>query len=219
MENQNKLVVFEGKPIRKVWYNDEWYFSVIDVIEVLTDSKDPKNYWSKLKERDPQTLTNCQSFKMLAADGKMRKTDCANTAGVLRTITTRKQLTDEWKDRGVKEGHEFSILTATIAKGTFGLTPSEHSQFKSLEKQNLRDHMTPLELILTSFGEEVTRQITISDEAQGFNENHEAASKGGQLAGQARRNVENQLKRSIVSSDNFLGLKNKEDEDKPLEIK
>ena len=88
-----------------------------------------------------------------------------------------------------------------------------------MEKQNLRDHMTPLELILTSFGEEVTRQITISDEAQGFNENHEAASKGGQLAGQARRNVENQLKRSIVSSDNFLGLKNKEDEDKPLEIK
>ncbi len=73
MENQNKLTVFEGKPIRKVWHNDEWYFSVVDVIEVLTDSKDPKNYWSKLKERDPQTLTVCQSFKMLAADGKMRK--------------------------------------------------------------------------------------------------------------------------------------------------
>ena len=122
----------------------------------------------------------------------------------LQSISTRKLLTDEWKTRGVQEGQEFSILTATISKGTFGLTPTEHSQLKGLEKQNLRDHMTPLELILTSFGEEVTRQIAINDEAKGFNENHDAATKGGALAGQARLNVENQLKKSVISSENFL---------------
>lgn len=124
----------------------------------------------------------------------------------LQSISIRKQLTDEWKNRGVQEGQEFSILTATISKGTFGLTPSEHSRLKGLEKQNLRDHMTPLELILTSFGEEVTRQIAINDEAQGFNENHDAAAKGGSLAGQARLNVENQLKKTVISAENFLKI-------------
>ena len=106
--------------------------------------------------------------------------------------------------RGVKEGQEYSILTATIAKGTFGLTPSEHAKLKGLEKENLRDHMTPLELILTSLSEEVTRTITIDDDAQGFNENHEAAVKGGQVGRKALMNVEEATKRKVVSSTNFL---------------
>ena len=191
----------EGKPIRKVWHNDEWYFSVVDVIEVLTDSITPRRYWTDLKRRDDkeyeQVYDVCVQLKLTAVDGRKRLTDCANTKGIFRiimsvsspkaeplklwlaevgteriqetenpeilteqqaelykakgypdewiinrveSINARKRLTDEWKARGVKDNQEYSILTATIAKGTFGLTPSEHGQFKSLDKQNLRDH-------------------------------------------------------------------------------
>jgi DNA-damage-inducible protein D len=125
----------------------------------------------------------------------------------VQTIETRKELTDEWKNRGVKEGQEYSILTATIAKGTFGLNPSEHSKLKGLERQNLRDHMTPIELILTSLSEEVTRIVTVEDDAQGFNENLDAATKGGEAGRKARENVERITGKKVVSSDNFLGLK------------
>jgi DNA-damage-inducible protein D len=124
----------------------------------------------------------------------------------MQSITTRKALTDEWKNRGVKEGQEYSILTATIAKGTFGLTPSEHSKLKGLEKQNLRDHMTPLELIFTALGEEITRSETVEADAHGFHQNHEIAVKGGELAGKARKLVEDSRGRKVVSSDNFLSL-------------
>jgi DNA-damage-inducible protein D len=134
----------------------------------------------------------------------------------VQSIETRKELTDEWKQRGVKEGQEYSILTATIAKGTFGLTPTEHKDIKKLDRQNLRDHMTPLELILTAFGEEVTRQITIRDDAQGFNENHEAAQRGGKVAGDARLKAETELGKKVVSSDNFLGLNANKNETKEL---
>jgi DNA-damage-inducible protein D len=122
----------------------------------------------------------------------------------LQSISTRKELTDEWQKRGVKEGQEYSILTATIAKGTFGLTPSEHGQLKGLKNENLRDHMTPMELILTALSEEVTRTITIDNDAQGFNENHEAAQKGGEVGKKARLNVEKATGKKVVSSANFL---------------
>ena len=261
---EQALTPFEGTEIRKVWLNEEWYFSVIDVIGFLSNATNPASYWNKVQKNilsDSQLLPFWQKLKLVGQDGKARPSDCANTEGILRivmsvpspkaeplklwlakvgneyiqetenpelsfermteiyrakgrsdewikerlqSISTLKLLTDEWKTRGVQEGQEFSILTATISKGTFGLTPTEHGQLKGLEKQNLRDHMTPLELILTSFGEEVTRQIAINDEAKGFNENHDAATKGGALAGQARLNVENQLKKSIISSENFL---------------
>lgn len=122
----------------------------------------------------------------------------------LKSIDIRKQLTDEWKNRGVKEGQEFSILTAVIAKKTFGVTPSEHAQHKGLAKQNLRDHMTNLELVFSMLGEEITRSIAVEEDAKGFNENHDAAHKGGRLAGEARENVERQTKVKVVSKSNFL---------------
>ena len=119
----------------------------------------------------------------------------------------RKSLTDEWKNRGVKEGQEYSILTAEIAKATFGVTPSEHSKIKSLDRQNLRDHMTPIELIFSMLGEESTRLIAATDDAQGFNENHGAARQGGKIAGDARKKLEQKTGEKVVSKDNFLGLK------------
>ena len=271
MENKD-LMPFEGKPIRKIWHNDKWYFSIIDIIEILTDSPQPNAYWGKMKKRELELLPIWQQFKFLAPDGKMRSTDCANIEGILRivmsvpsfkaeplklwlaeqgkrtieeaenpellterqaelykakgytdewikrrmqSIETRKELTDEWKNRGIKESKDFSILTATIAKGTFGLTPSEHGKVKGLERQNLRDHMTPLELILSALGEETTRVIAINQDAQGFNENHEAATKGGKTAGEARERVEAATGEKVVSKANFLGLKGS---DKPDEL-
>ena len=133
----------------------------------------------------------------------------------MQTIDTRNQLTTEWKNRGVKEGQEYSILTATIAKETFGLTPSEHAQFKGLERQNLRDHMTPMELILTALGEEITRDNAVASDAQGFNENRESAEKGGRLAGKARKMIEEEQGKMVVSAKNFLELKGT---DKPNEL-
>ncbi len=255
MENSS-LISFEGKEIRKVWHNEQWYFSVVDVIAVLTDSQDARNYWKVLKNRESQLVTFCNQLKLTASDGRQRLTDCANTQGILRivmsvpspkaeplklwlaqvgterieetenpeigferlrniyrakgypdewidtriqSIDIRKQLTEEWKNRGVKEGQEYSILTAEIAKATFGMTPN----LKGLEKHNLRDHMTNLELIFTMLGEEATRQFSVQDDAKGFYENHETAQKGGKIAGEARKNAEAKgLK--VISKENFL---------------
>lgn len=133
----------------------------------------------------------------------------------VQTIETRKALTDEWKERGVKENQEFSILTATIAKGTFGLTPTQHKEVKGLERQNLRDHMTPLELIFTALSEEATKMIAVREDAQGFSENHHAASEGGRMAGNARKKFENDMNESVVSSKNYLNLNQGE---KPNEL-
>ena len=267
MERNNDLTPFEGKGIRKVWHDEQWYFSVVDVIEVLTDSPIPKRYWADLKRRSEkesgQGYAFCVPLKLTASDGRKRLTDCANTEGILRivmsvpspkaeplrlwlaqvgaermeetenpelsfermtevfkakgytdewikerlqSIETRKLLTDEWKNRGVKEGQEYSILTAIIAKGTFGLTPKEHKELKSLTKpsQNLRDHMTDLELIFTALGEATTRRLAINENAQGFNENKNKAEKGGKAAGTALDAYEAQTGLRVLSNDNFL---------------
>ncbi len=275
MEKENKIVLFEGKKIRRIENNGEWFFSVIDVIEVLTDSATPRKYWSTLKTREPQLSSVCGQLKMVATDGRERLTDAADTEGVFRiimsvpspkaepfklwlaqtgkqhldeienpelgferlkeiykakgypdewierrlqSIETRKQLTEEWKARSVKEGMEYSILTAEIAKATFGLTPSQHKELKGLEKptENLRDHMTPLELIFTALSEEATRQVAIRDDAQGFEENHEAAKKGGNMAGKARKMFEKDNVK-VVSNESYL--KKIKQSDKPAEIK
>jgi DNA-damage-inducible protein D len=241
--------------------NEQWYFSIADVIEILTDSAKPKTYWSMLKKRDNQLVTICELLKMRAADNKFYKTDAANTDGIFRvvmsvpspkaeplrmwlaeqgtrtleetanpelltqrqielyklkgrseewikermnSITTRTKLTDEWQQRGVQEGKEYSILTAIIAKGTFDVTSTEHKDIKGLKSQNLRDHMTDLELVLTALGEAVARTVTIDTDAQGFDENKDAAVKGGKAGGMARRNVEEITGRKVVSSENFL---------------
>lgn len=261
MEDNKKVSIFGENQIRREWHEGQWFFSIVDVIDVLTESKSPRIYWGKLKEREPQLLTICQQLKLASKDGKKYQTDCANTEGVfrivmsvpspkaepfklwlaqvgrekleeyenpeigferlkemylakgysdewierrLKSIGVRKELTDEWQGRGVKEGLEYSILTAEIAKATFGLKPSEHAKLKGLEKENLRDHMTTLELIFTMLGEESTRRIAVRDDAQGFNENHEAAQKGGYATGSALERYETISGEKVVSSENFL---------------
>lgn len=223
MNMQNKIIVFESKAIRRVWHEEEWWFSIVDVVSALTDSLDAGAYWRKLKQRlleeGSQVVTNCHGLKLEAPDGKMRETDCANTKGMFRIIQSipshkaepfkqwlaqvgyervqeienpelaqermkelfeqkgyskdwidkrlrgmaiRQNLTDEWKERGIENERDFSILTAEISKATFGMTPVEYKSMKGLSKknENLRDHMTDLELIFTMLGEKVTTEIS-----------------------------------------------------------
>lgn len=264
-EEQNKIAVFQEKGIRRVWHNEEWYFSIVDVVEVLTGSPIPRTYWSKLKKKilaESELNPNWVQLKMMSADGKSYKTDATNTEGMFRiiqsipspkaepfkqwlakvgyervqeienpelaaerarqyyrdlgydekwietrlqTIAIRGQLTDEWKGRGVKEGQEYAILTAEISKATFGITPSEYVKHKGLQKENLRDHMTNLELIFTMLGEEQTRQEAVKDDAQGFEENKTAAIKGGSAAGDALTAFEKRTGSKVVTSGNFKG--------------
>jgi DNA-damage-inducible protein D len=278
MEQNDKIVLFQEKQIRRVQLGDEWFYNLVDVIEILSESPQPTVYWSKLKKKMvkeegiDQLFPIWKQLKFEATNGKFYTMDAANTEGVLRviqsisspkaepfkrwlaqvgkqtldeienpelgfdrlreiykakgypdewierrmqSIETRKQLTDEWKKRDVKEGQEYAFLTAQIAKGTFGLTPTEHKEVKGLKKptQNLRDHMTPLELIFTALGEEATRQVTLRDNALGFNENYDAAKEGGEAAGEARDRLEKRLGQKVVSDKNYLNQ-----EGKPKEI-
>jgi prophage antirepressor-like protein len=262
-----KLAVFEGKQIRKTIHNDEWWFSVVDVCDVLTESPDAGAYWRKLKQRlnkeGSQVVTNCHGLKLPAADGKKYTTDCANTEGMfriiqsipspkaepfkrwlaqvgyeriqeienpelaqqrmkelyeqkgypkdwidkrLRGIAIRQNLTDEWLDRGISTERDFSILTAEIAKATFGLTPSEHKELKGLTRksENLRDHMTDFELIFTMLGKKVTTEISQAEKPENFDASKKVAKRGGRVAGTARLETEKELGRSIVSKQNFL---------------
>jgi DNA-damage-inducible protein D len=178
-------------------------------MSVPSPKAEPLKLW--LAEQGKRTLDEAENPELLTE----RQAELYRAKGYsdewirrrMQTIETRQELTDEWKARGVKENQEYAILTATIAKGTFGLNPSDHAKLKGLKRQNLRDHMTPLELILTALGEEVTRTIAINIDAQGFNENHEAAAKGGKTAGEARQRVEVNTGQKVVSNANFLGLK------------
>ena len=269
---QNKIIVFESKAIRRVWHQEEWWFSIVDVVSALTDSLDAGAYWRKLKQRlleeGSQVVTNCHGLKLEAPDGKMRETDCANTKGMFRIIQSipspkaepfkqwlaqvgyervqeienpelaqermkeifeqkgyskdwidkrlrgmaiRQNLTDEWKERGIKNERDFSILTAEISKATFGMTPVEYKSMKGLSKknENLRDHMTDLELIFTMLGEKVTTEISKKEKPDTFDKNRKVAKRGGTVAGKARKDTEKELGRSIVSKENFLRLEDK----------
>lgn len=265
MDEHNKIIIFQEKQIRRVWDKDEWWFAVVDVIEVLTESVKPRDYWYRLKKREKEgsgieLSTICRQLKLEASDGKKYKTECANTEGMFRiiqsipspkaepfkqwlakvgyervqeienpelaaqrardyykalgydekwietrlqSIQVRGQLTDEWKDRDVKEGLEYAILTAEISRATFGFAPSEYKNIKGLKRENLRDHMTNLELIFTMLGEEQTRQEAVKDDAQGFDENKEAAIKGGTAAGDALGAFEKRTGDKVVSSQNY----------------
>jgi hypothetical protein len=267
----SNIKLFESKQVRSVYNEQEekWYFSIVDVVEILTESPNPQVYWRVFKKRllaeGNQTVTNCNGLKMVAADGKMRMTDVADTEQLLRLIQSipspkaepfkqwlaqvgaeriaeienpelaqqriretykakgysdawiekrirgiqvRDELTNEWKNRGVKEGKEYSILTAEISKATFGIIPSEYKNLKGLSKasENLRDHMTDLELIFTMLGEASTTEIAKNKNAQGFIENHKAAKAGGNVAGNARKELEKKSGAKIVSKQNFKNL-------------
>ena len=278
MTENTQIKIFEEKKVRTLWdkEKEEWYFSVVDVVAVLTESKDATAYWRKLKQRlkeeGNETVTNCHGLKMLAPDGKMRLTDCLNTEQLfrliqsipspkaepfkqwlaqvgyeriqeienpelaqermkelyekkgyskdwidkrLRGIAIRQNLTDEWKERGITKEKDFAILTAEISKATFGLTPSEYKLHKGLTKknQNLRDHMTDLELIFTMLGERVTTEISQQEKPETFEENKNVANRGGNVAGIARKQTEKELGHSVISSENYLENLESEDED------
>jgi DNA-damage-inducible protein D len=270
---QNKIVVFESKKIRRIWHEEEWYFSVVDVVEALTDSLNSRDYWFKMKlrvqsEDGVQLSTFCRQLKLESSDKKKYATDCANTKGMfriiqsipspkaepfkqwlaqvgyervqeienpelaqermkelyelkgypkdwidkrLRGVAIRQNLTDEWKERGIETERDYSILTAEISKATFGITPSEYKDLKGLARktQNLRDHMTDLELIFTMLGERVTTEISHNEKPETFEKNKKVARRGGGVAGKAREETEKELGRSIVTNQNFLPKKNK----------
>ena len=262
----SKIVVFQDKQIRRVWVDDDWYFSIVDIVGVLTGSPEPRKYWNKVKTReftDLQLSPIWRQLKLPAADGKQYRTDCATTQAMfriiqsipspkaepfkqwlaqvgyervqeienpelaqermkaiyeakgypkdwidkrLRGIAIRQNLTDEWKERGIREERDFAILTAEIARATFGVTPSEHRAIKRLTKkgQNLRDHMTDLELIFTMLGERVTTEISQQEKPDTFAESKQVARRGGNVAGVARRETGRELGHSVVSGQNFL---------------
>ncbi len=263
----SKIKLFESRQIRSVWDEKEqkWYFSVQDVVQVLTDSSDVKQYIKRMLSRDEQLKSNwgtiCTPVEMVAADGKKRKVQAANARGLLRiiqsipspkaepfklwlaqvgsdrleeienpelatqrtrelyklkgypddwiekrmrSIAIREELTEEWKNRGVREQIEYAILTAEISKATFGLTPSDYKKLKGLKSQNLRDHMTDLELIFSMLGEASTTEIVKQKNPVGFIENKKAAYQGGKIAGDARKALEIESGKSVVSPSNYL---------------
>jgi DNA-damage-inducible protein D len=260
----NKLVVFKGKGIRRTLHNNEWWFVVEDVVLALIDSKDPKQYIQRMKQRDPELgkgwVQIVHTLSIETAGGRQRML-CANTEGLfriiqsipspkaepfkrwlakvgyervqeiedpelaskrtkalyhakgyseawiekrMRGIAVRAELTDEWQKRGVNGEPEYAILTSEISKAAFGLTPTEYKQLKGLERENLRDHKTDLELIFSMLGEAATTEIARKQDAQGFGENKTAARKGGQISGDARKKLENETDDKVVSSENYL---------------
>ena len=261
---ENKVKVFENKSVRTAWNaeEEEWYFSAVDVCNILADSasKDPGAYWRKLKQRlkeeGSELVTNCHGLKMLASDGKMRTTDCLDTKGVLRlvqsvpspkaepfkvwlaqvgserldeiadpekailrgadfyrakgytegwinqrlqTIEMSKELTDEWKARGVSKDKEYAILTDEMTKAWSGLSVREYKEFKGLRKENLRDNMTNMELVLNMLAEVTTTALSKQQRPETFEENKRVAKEGGAVAKDARGAVEKRLGRSVMS--------------------
>jgi len=266
---ENKIVVFQDQKIRRILHDNEWYFSVVDVVEALTESSNPRNYWNMLKSRELEQgielYTFCVQLKLPSSDGKEYVTDCANTKNMFRIIQSipspkaepfkqwlakvgyervqeienpelaqdrvkhyyemkgypkdwiekrmrgiaiRQDLTDEWKERGVGEDKEFAILTNEITKATFGKSVQEYKEFKKVsgKNQNLRDHMTDWELILTMVGEKATTDITVARDSKGFKECEVDAKDGGKIARDTRTAIEEKTGKNLVSGDNFLHL-------------
>ncbi len=262
----SNIKLFESKQIRSVWNESEqkWYFVVEDVVSVLTDSADPKQYVKRMRQRDSELAKGWVQFVptlWVETAGGKQKMGCADAKGLLRiiqsipspkaepfkqwlaqvgsdrldeienpelasqrtrelyklkgypddwiekrmrSIAIREELTEEWKNRGVKGQMEYAILTAEISKATFGLTPSEYKQVKGLESQNLRDHMTDLELIFSMLGEASTKEIAVNTNTQGFQQNKRAAKAGGKIAGDARKQLELKSGKKVVTSENYL---------------
>lgn len=266
--NEN-LQLFEKQPIRTAWSNDEeaWYFSIVDVIGVLTESKNPAAYWRKLKQRlkeeGNETVTNCHALRLKAADGKRRLTDVANTEQLLRlvqsipskkaeplklwlaqvgreridetldpeliaerlistyenkgytrewinqrlmAISARKELTDEWEERGVKQGKEYAILTDELTRAWSGMTTRQYKNLKGLKKESLRDNMSTTELVLNMLAETATREFSAAEQPQGFSQSISVAKRGGKVSGNARRAIESETRKPIITSKNASEL-------------
>ena len=279
---ESKVKIFESEQIRTVWNADEeeWYFSVVDVVGILTDSEEPRNYWyvlkNRLKKEGSELLTFCKGLKMVAPDGKSRLTDSLDTKGILRlvqsipspkaepfkvwlaqvgserldeisdperailrgaefyrakgytegwinqrlqTIEMRKELTDEWKVRGVEREKDYAILTNEMTKAWSGLTVKEYKNLKGLKKENLRDNMTNIELVLNMLAEVTTTALSKSKQPETFRENVAVAREGGSVAKNARQDIENRLNISVISSRNASDKPALEIEDKNLNIK
>ena len=261
-----KIALFKGKKIRRTLYENEWWFSVVDIVAVLTDSIKPRDYWFKMKTRvkneDGMELsTLCRQLKLESSDGKKYTTDCSDTEGILRIIQSipspkaepfkrwlakvgyervqevenpelatkrtrllyklkgypddwiekrmrgiaiREELTNEWQNRGAQEQKDYEILTAEISKAAFGLTPTEYKKQKGLKRENLRDHMDDFELIFTMLSERATTEIHRTEDSQGMKKLKEDAKAGGDISGNARKQLEKRLGRSIVSKTNYL---------------
>jgi hypothetical protein len=268
----SNIVLFEEKHVRRVWSETErkWYFSIIDVVIILTGSDRPRKYWNDLKKKlttegYSEVSEKIGQLKLPAPDGKMRATDVADAETLLRIIQSipspkaepfkrwlakvgyerlqeienpelamtrmreiyrakgysdawvekrlrgiavRDELTREWQQRGVKESREYGIFTAEISKATFGMTPSQYREFKALTKSgdNLRDHMTDLELIFTMLGEASTTEIARKRDAQGFDENKDVATEGGMVAGSARKDLERRAGKPVSTRENYLAI-------------
>ena len=265
----NEIKLYENKKIRSTWDDEkeEWYFSVVDVVEVLTDSEEPAAYWRKLKQRlkeeGSQTVTNCHGLKMKAKDGKMRTTDVADMQGIFRiiqsvpspkaepfkmwlaevgkeridetldpeqtidraletylkkgyskewinqrlqSIQVRKELTDVWENHGIKKGVEYAILTDEITKAWSGMTTKGYKQLKGLKKENLRDNMTTLEIVLNMLAEATTTEITKTMNPMGLEENKGVAKRGGSIAGNARKEIEQETGKPVITSKNAVDL-------------
>ncbi|MCX6790355.1 MAG: Bro-N domain-containing protein [Candidatus Kaiserbacteria bacterium] len=261
-----KIVLFKNRKVRKTLYQNEWHFSVVDIIEALTDSTNPKVYWSAMKVRVKiedgiQLSTICKQLKLPSSDGKKYETDCVNTEDAfrivqsipspkaepfkrwlakvgyervqeienpelatkrtrmlyklkgysedwiekrMRGIVIREELTDEWQQRGAQEERDYEILTAEISKATFGVTPSQYKKLKGLKRENLRDHMDDFELIFNMLGERATTEIHRTENSKGVSKLKQDATRGGKVAGGARKQLEKELGRSVVTKKNFL---------------
>ena len=269
MSKQTEIKIFDDKQVRTHWDSDQekWFIAIVDVIAVLTESIDSNAYWRKLKQRlkieGNETVTNCHGLKMLAADGKMRMTDVADTEQLfrliqsipspkaepfklwlarvaaerldemqdpelsidraleqylqlgyteswinqrLKSIEIRKELTDEWKSRGLKEGQQFATLTDIITKAWAGKTTKEYKVFKGLKKENLRDNMTNTELILNMLAEASTKDISAAVEPKDFEESKNVAQQGGNVARVALKELESKTGKKVVSTSNAKGV-------------
>ena len=265
----DEIKLYENKEIRSVWdeEKEEWYFSVVDVVAVLTESKDPQVYWrvlkKRLKDEGNETVTNCNALKMKAADGKMRLTDVADMQGIFRIIQSipspkaepfklwlaevgkerideiidpeltidraletylkkgytrewinqrlqaiqvRKELTDAWDDHGIQKGLEYAILTDEITKAWSGMTTRKYKDFKGLKKENLRDNMSTLEIVLNMLAEATTTELTKTTNPQGLEENKKVARDGGNIAGNARKEIEQKNGKPVITSKNAVDL-------------
>ncbi|MFA5142048.1 MAG: Bro-N domain-containing protein [Candidatus Woesearchaeota archaeon] len=264
---EKALVVFQDRKIRRMWYDNEWYYSVVDIVEVLTESPTPRQYWGKIKDREfigIQLSPIWVRLKLIAEDGKLRETDCANAKSIFRIIQSipspkaepfklwlaqlgqerieeiqhpelaierarryyeskgyppkwiaeripsiliRQELTQEWKERGISEKQEFAILTDEIAKAAFGKSVNEYKEFKRLRKQNLRDNMGDLELIFTILSEKAAVEITKAKDNHGFDECKSSAKRGGEIAKNARKELERETGRAISERNMITGKK------------